>query len=219
MDEENVHADTEDACTFKFSPQGLGFTIRYPITTELPHVHIPIGKQSSATAEGLLDTGGACTMGDISYWSEVAKRMPHLIAHYEELTQHQEKPISIGGVGAGKVMITHVMGVWLPWAIGKDDTKLVIGLGENMPMTLLIGLPFQVAAQCVIDIGNLTCHSATFNTTWKLTLKRPQRKDIRCLDAVMSSGKRQAFPTVASVVTPEPKKVKWDWEATEVIQE
>ena len=43
------------------------------------------------------------------------------------------------------------MGIWLPWQIGRDETKLVVGLGENMPMSLLIGLPFQVAAQCVID--------------------------------------------------------------------
>ena len=134
-------------------------------------------------------------MGDITYWSEVAKRNPELISHFEELADHKEKPISIGGVGAGSVIITDIMGIWLPWQIGRDETKLVVGLGENMPMSLLIGLPFQVAAQCVIDIGNLKCHSNTFNTSWKLTLKSPQKKDLRSLDAVMSSGKRCAFPT------------------------
>ena len=100
-------------------------------------------------------------MGDIEYWQEVAKRKPELISHFQELSKHQEKPISIGGVGAGRVMITHVMGLWLPWKIGTQETKLVIGLGENMPMTLLISLPFQIAAQCSIDIGNLKCHSPT----------------------------------------------------------
>ena len=104
---------------------------------------------------------------------------------------------------------------------GRDETKLVVGLRENMPMTLLIGLPFQVAAQCTIDIGNLKCHSSTFNTTWKLTLKSPQKRDLRSLDAAMSSGKRLAFPTTTTVpfVSPSPpaKKVKWDWEIIESV--
>ena len=147
--------------------------------------------------------------------------MPKLIAHFDELSQHQEKPISISGVGAGSVKITHVMGLWLPWMIGRDETKLVVGLGENMPMTLLIGLHFQVAAQCTIDIGNLKCHSSTFSTTWKLTLKSPQKRDLRSLDAAMSSGKRLAFPTTTAVplVSPSPpaKKVKWDWEIIESV--
>ena len=202
------------------TPAGSSFGLQYPITAQLPHIDLPIGKKAQATAEGLLDTGGACTMGDITYWSEVAKRNPELIAHFEELADHKEKPILIGGVGAGSVIITHVMGIWLPWMVGRDETKLVVGLGENMPMSLLIGLPFQVAAQCVIDIGNLKCHSNTFNTSWKLTLKSPQKKDLRSLDAVMASGKWCAFPTSESaMVTPSPKKIKWDWEVIQAVQE
>ena len=61
------------ASSFKFTPKGLGGSIRYPITTELPHVDLPIGKQGVDTIEGLLDTGGACTMGNIEYWTEVSK--------------------------------------------------------------------------------------------------------------------------------------------------
>ena len=108
----------------------------------------------------------------------------------------------------------------MPWMIGKDETKLVIGLGENMPMTLLIGLPFQVASQCVIDVGNLKCHSNLFNSTWKLTLKRPMRKDVRMLDAAMAASKKCALTTKAQsdsmIVSPSPKKkVRWDWEFDE----
>ena len=204
--------------SFNANVQQDGFTFRYPITVELPHTDIPIGKNAEATAEGMLDTGGACTMGDLGYWKEVTLRMPNVVAHFEELAQHQEKPIQIGGVGSGSVLITHVIGLWLPWTIGGEDTKLVIGLGENMPMTLLIGLPFQIAAQVNIDIGNLKCYSKTFDTTWKMTLKRPQRKDIRTLDAIMSTGKRAAFP-VLSAITTAPKKPKWNWEVVEVDQE
>ena len=107
----NGRCTTTNGATFQFAPQGRTFAIRYPITSELPHFHLPVGKNNEATVEGLMDTGGACTMGELAYWREVAIRVPSLIAHFDELEQHQEKPISIGGVGAGKVMITHVMGL------------------------------------------------------------------------------------------------------------
>ena len=157
-------------------------------------------------------------MGCLSYWGEIAKRFPHLIAHYDQLSEHQEKPITIGGVGAGKVMITHVLAIHLPWMIGREPTKLVVGLGDNMPMTLLIGLPFQIAAKVSIDIGNLTCHSATFNTTWEGTLKKPLKKDTRTLDAVVMSGKKHAFSAVP--ITPYPaKKIRWAWDYEDSDQE
>jgi hypothetical protein len=178
----------------------------YPISSELPHVVIPIGRNGEATIEGLLDTRGACTMGDLTYWREVAGGCPHLIAQFEELSDHQEKPISIGGVGAGKVEITHIMGIWLPWLVGDKDSKLVIGLGENMPVTLLIGLPFQIATQCVMDVGQLKCHSVVFNSTWKLTLKVPQKKTIHSLDATVSSPSKSLALTTSASPT---KKICW----------
>jgi hypothetical protein len=191
---------------YEFEAQRSSSDLRYPIVSELPHVVIPVGRKGEAMIEGLLDTGGACTMGDLIYWREVASRCPHLIAQFEELSNHQEKPISIGGVGAGKVEITHIMGIWLPWLVGNKDSKLVIGLGENMPVTLLIGLPFQIATQCVMDIGQLKCHSVVFDTTWKLTLKVPHKKTIRSLDAFVDSpAKRMALTTSA---TPS-KKIRW----------
>ena len=60
-------------------------------------------------------------MGELAYRREVANRVTLLIAHFDELEQHQEKPISIGSVGAGKVVITHVMGLWLPWVHHVSD--------------------------------------------------------------------------------------------------
>lgn len=65
-----------------------------------------------------------------------------------------------------------------------------------MPVTLLIGLPFQIAAQCVVDIGNLKCTSNVFGATWNLTLKMPHKKSVRVLDQASSTGlKRLALPT------------------------
>jgi RNase H-like domain found in reverse transcriptase len=74
--------------SYQFDAQGTTSALWYPISSELPHVVIPVGRKAEATVEGLLDTGGACTMGDLVYWREVAARCPHLIAQFEELSDH-----------------------------------------------------------------------------------------------------------------------------------
>ena len=119
----------------------------------------------------------------------------------------------------------------------------MVGLGENMPMTLLIGLPFQQLAHCVIDIGNKVCHSSVFNTSWKLMFKRPSKRDIRMLDASSAAGHHNAFPAAAKlapfaeesafhvvtdcvaaaaaaqVISPSPaKKLRWDWTLDEKME-
>ena len=196
--------------TFHSQVEASTFIIRYPIASELPHVCIPVGKQGQSTVEGLLDTGGACTMGDLIYWREVAARNPQLVLRLEELHTHLIKPIAIGGVGEGKVEVTHVLELWMPWIVNGVESRLVIGLGEKMPVTLLIGLPFIVAAQCTLDLGNLKCHSHVFNDTWKLTLKVPHKKTLRSLDAAsVSTGKRVSFPALAPI-TPSPKRNRLD---------
>jgi hypothetical protein len=147
-------------------------------------------------------------MGDLTYWREVAVRNPSLVVRLEELTEHQVKPIAIGGVGEGRVEISHVLEFWMPWVVNGQDSRLVIGLGDKMPVTLLIGLPFIIAAQCTLDLGNLKCHSLVFNDTWKLTLKVPHKKTLRVLDAVSNStGKRVSFPALEAI-TPSPKRTK-----------
>ena len=203
--------DTNGVRSFQFSPGPGSFTFRYPISNDMPHVNIPVGRQGQALIEGLLDTGGACTMGDLIYWQAVCDRMPELVAHFDKLEVHSEQPIAIGGVGPGSVHITHVMGVWLPWVVSGQDSKLLIGLGDNMPVTLLIGLPFQINAQVTIDVANEKCYSAVFGTTWKMTMKPPHKKTLRTLDSIMSSGtaaKRLSLLGPSRPISPSPKKQK-----------
>ena len=193
------------------------FKLLYPIASELPHMDILVGLNGECTVEGMCDSGGCSTMGELAYWRRVTQEFPTIVAAFEELATHEEQPITIGGVGAGTVKITHILKLHLPWKLGKDNTELVIGLGDHMPMTLLFGLPFLVAAQCVMDIGNLTCYSRTFDATWKLKLKRPSVKDARSLDAIVSAG-RKAFPSMDSAFNlPAPaKKVKFTWDVVEI---
>ena len=103
------------------------------------------------------------------------------------------------------------MGVWLPWVVSGQDSKLLIGLGDNMPVTLLIGLPFQINAQVTIDVANEKCYSAVFGTTWKMTMKPPHKKTLRTLDSIMSSGtaaKRLSLLGPSRPISPSPKKQK-----------
>ena len=188
-----------------------GIALRYPITNEFPHADINVGKNAEATVEAMMNAGGSCAMGECDYWCLVSLKLSYLFARFEELATYQERPIPIGGVGDGRILITHICELWMPWTIDGEATKLVIGLGKNMPMTLLVGLPFFIATQTVIDIGSLSMHSKTLDQTWKLTLKRPQRKDARTLDAILSSGKRFALSTSrADDSSASAKKIKWD---------
>jgi hypothetical protein len=154
--------------------------------------------------EGLFDGGGACNMGDLLYWKGVAERFPEFVANFYVLEDRRAEPISIGGIGSGKVFITHIIELWLPWMVNGEPCKFVAGLGENMPLTMLIGLPFQVSAKCVIDIDNLTCHLKVSGADWKLSMKIPHKKTLRSLDIVESAGKHMALP--AASVTPSPAK-------------
>ncbi len=75
--------------------------------------------------------------------------------------------------------------------------KLIVGLGDGVPLTLLIGIPFQIAAKCVLDIDNLSCYSKTFDATWKLEMKVPHRKTLRSLDHAKSMGKRVTLVSIS----------------------
>jgi hypothetical protein len=162
--------------------------IVYPIAPQLPHGVILIGLNGEATLEGLFDTGGACNMGEEAYFLAFAEQFPHLIHSIQKLADFQESDINIGGVGQGKVVITMIISIHLPYVVNGQRTRLVIGLGKNMPVTLLIGLPFFIASQCTLDIANQRCISNVFNTTWPLTFKIPFKKTVRELDQVAASG-------------------------------
>ena len=88
-------------------------------------------------------------------------------------------------------------------------TKFVIGLGDNMPLTLLIGLPFFIASKIVMDVDNQTCFSKIFNVTWKLKLKVPAKKTVRTMDNAESSANRLVLST--SIISPSPRKrIRWN---------
>jgi hypothetical protein len=127
--------------------------IAYPIAQELPHIHLPIGRNGTGRLEGLLDTGGCSTLGHLPYFMELAKSYPDLVVDTHELQQYLLENINISGVGQGAVIVTHIMEIHMPFVINGTQTKINIGLAENEPITLLYGLPFQTSAKMDPDIG------------------------------------------------------------------
>ena len=176
--------------------------ISFPVAQELPHIVMPIGRQKERYIEGLLDTGGACNMGDILvvYWDEVTKRHPETVHQYEKLEDHRIEPIKIGGVGAGCVVITHIVCFRMPWTVEGKPTFLTIGLGDAMPLTLIIGFPFHTATDLVVDHGNNRCYSPKLGQHWVTTVKAPCKKTLRSLGSTANSpGKRHALTTLPAL--------------------
>ena len=141
-------------------------------------------------------------MGDRIYWEAAAERYPELLVDYVKLEEEQMANIRIGGVGAGSVEITHLMTFKLPWIVDNKTTKITIGLGDAMPVTFIIGLPFMMATKMVTDFDNFKCYSPVLNHTFKMNMVVPHKKTIMSLD-VGAPGKRLAL---TSTTKPSPVK-------------
>jgi hypothetical protein len=70
--------------------------------------------------------------------------------------------ININAIRQGAVVITHIMEIHIPVVFSGTQTKLIIGLAENAPITLFYGLPFQTKAKMNINLGNMTISSPVF---------------------------------------------------------
>ena len=165
--------------------------IAYAISRELPHVRIPVGKGKSHTIEGLLDTGGCSTLGHYPYFAKVASMHPDIVAATYELRERHMEPIRIGGIG-GRIEITHVMEMWMPYIMKGHATKISIGLSEDLPITCIIGLPFIIATKVVLDADAQTAYSKLFNCTWPTSMKPPHLKPLETLDHPING--RLSFP-------------------------
>jgi hypothetical protein len=64
----------------------------------------------------------------------------------------QRSDIRIGGIGGG-IIVTHLLELYMSYTINGQHTKIIFGLTENLPITAIIGLPFFVQAEGVIDLA------------------------------------------------------------------
>lgn len=144
---------------------------------KMPHLKIPIGtKNGKMRLEGLFDTGGCSTIGYRPYFMAMKKYFPQLVRAVHTLKQHRHADISINGIGGG-IEITDIMEIKLPYKSPKGHQACIaIGLAEETPITLIIGLPFIINTGCIMDYDKTICHSSVFNDDWRFTMKPAFRK-------------------------------------------
>jgi hypothetical protein len=99
------------------------------------------------TLSGLLD---CCNMVWKDYHEQIQKQFPYVVANYFKLEDKQFEDINIGGIKDG-VWITHMIKYWLPFQKAGGNVTLTIGLAEDLPISTLFGLPFQIKANLKPD--------------------------------------------------------------------
>ena len=86
---------------------------KYPfaITCKLPFIAFPIGdgqtSEDVATLSGLLNTGGCCNMGNLSYHQAIMEQFPQFVDEMTCLEEKRFETINVGGLKHG-VNITHM---------------------------------------------------------------------------------------------------------------
>ena len=163
--------------------------IVYSIANELPHLKLPVGKQGNGyNLEGLFDTGGCSNLGWTPYFLKLADKHPQLIASIHKLEDKRMETIKIGGIG-GRIEVTHILEMWMPYVHNGKPTKINIGLSTGLPITCIIGLPFHIGTKSVIDLDMQRVDSKTLGCSWRLVMKPPHRRPLETLDHPLTTGK------------------------------
>jgi hypothetical protein len=153
---------------------------KYPfkIAYKLPFISFPIGDgrtaEDVATLAGLLDTGGCCNMGWLTYHKAIAEQYPQLVDELVCLEEERFETINIGGLKDG-VTITHMIRYAIPFIDKGEQCFITLGLTEDLPIDTLFGLGFQQDTKMKIDLGNKKVESAFLQQQFEITLKEPRR--------------------------------------------
>jgi hypothetical protein len=150
----------------------------FKIAFDLPFLKFPIGdgltKEDAATLSGLLDTGGCCNMGWLTYHRTIWEQYPQLVRSFTELEEEQHETINIGGL-KDRVILTHMMQHVTPYEENNKRCYLTLGLTEDLPIDTLFGLGFQQDLKMKIDFATKRVESALLQASYQLTFKAPRR--------------------------------------------
>jgi hypothetical protein len=91
-----------------------------------------------------------------------------------KLSEKQFEDINIGGGIKDGIWITHMIEYWIPFQKAGGIATMTIGLTEDLPITTLFGLPFQIKANIKPDWNAHTATSGVFKHTFKLRTQRPE---------------------------------------------
>jgi hypothetical protein len=90
----------------------------------------------------------------------------------------------------------------MSYTINGQHTKIIFGLTENLPITAIIGLPFFVQAEGVIDLAEQRIVSKLLDTTWPISYKKPSLKPVSVIErAPLPSSQLHPPTSLARKVT------------------
>jgi hypothetical protein len=127
-------------------------------------------------------------MGYRPYFLKIAEKYPDLIANHHVLNHAWDETVKIGGIG-GRIEITDILEMWMPYKYGGECTRLNIGLSDDLPITCIVGIPFATATKCVYDADENKVTSKLLGCTWKVTMKMAARKLTETLEYPGTSHK------------------------------
>ena len=160
-----------------YDPSGVS------VSMVLPFFSLPIGEEhSNKYLDGMADTGAGCSLGDIKYHSEIARRHPELILQIVDLDDIPGGGrFALGGVGgkdedggnSSGCMVTHVMSFKTSFEAEGRKVVKTIALATRCASTTIFGLPFMIKAGISILLPSMSVVSNTFGAVFPLSLKRP----------------------------------------------
>jgi hypothetical protein len=141
---------------------------QFKIAYKLPFIEFPIGdgrtSEDVATLSGLLDTGGCCNMGNLSYHKEISEQFPQFM---EEMICLEEE--SYG------VVITHMIRYYIPFIDKGEQCFVTLGLTDDLPIDTLFGLGFQQDTKMKIDFATKRVESAFLQRHFTIVFNEPRR--------------------------------------------
>jgi hypothetical protein len=153
---------------------------KYPfkIAYKLPFIAFPIGDgrtaEDVATLSGLLDTGGCCNMGNLTYHKAIGEQFPQFVDEMIGLEEERYKTINIGGLKDG-VTITHMIRYAMPFIDKGQQCFVTLGLTDDLPIDTLFGLGFQQDTKMKIDFATRRVESAFLQRHFTITFKEPRQ--------------------------------------------
>jgi hypothetical protein len=133
--------------------------------------------------EGLADSGGCSTLAQCEYILALVEKHPGVLVRAHKFKEHQQGNIRIGGISGG-IEITHLVEIKMAYRNSRGGTKMVVGLADDSPISMIYGLPFLLQADASMHFSDQVLEFKALNVNWKIWYKTPTSKNKKDVDKV-----------------------------------
>ena len=151
------------------------------IDNGLPHITFSLGSDPALdpTLCGLMDTCGALNTGYLLFHLWLMSERPDLVAEFISFDDSNPfEPIKLGGAirdpsdfdAADHGNLTAVIRYYTPYTdVSGSPITLSFGLGSDVTVNTIFGLPMLCALDSVISLNSNSLHSRSLNTEFPIT--------------------------------------------------